>query len=239
MAQAVILEEALYEFDTGTDSTISLLTDTSGNGLNFAGAVGTYTKTTDDPVSGAGYLNVTTAPTILYGADMTGLYTDNFAVGMWVRVDNTTTVGTFFSFDGYMDNLNLIQNNGQWTAAYDKTPVTGITNVIGSAANLSVNTWTHISVIRESGASTFYVNGIAQGGSSSFTPTISSGTQTHLGAGTNGRDFYGDMDRLQVLSFSASDSTGNILSTMGIPEPSSAALLLGIGALATLARRRR
>lgn len=242
MTQAAITTKALYEFDTGDDSNVSLLTDTSGNGLNWTGAVGTYTKKTDAPVSGAGYLSVAQTNTIIYGANMAGLYTDNFAIGMWVRVDNTTTVGTLFCFDGYVDNLNLIQNGSQWTAAYDKNPLNGVTNSIGTSADIALNSWTHLSVIRQSGASTFYVNGIAQGGSNTTTPTISSGTQTHFGGGTgnasDNRTFYGDFDRMQVLSFDASDSTQDILQAMAVPEPSSAALL-GLGGVALIMRRRK
>mgnify|MGYP003773814821 CR=1 FL=1 len=247
MAQAAIVTEALYEFESGTG-----YQDTSGNGLNFGGSTGTYTLKADDPASGSSYLSMdaSTGPnagdkTLIYGADLTGLYQDNFAIGMWVRTDNTTLGGTFFAVDAYNINLKLIQDGDQWTAAYVHTGTDSAAVAagrIGTAFDLQVDTWTHISVIRESGDATFYVNGIAQGPSNSATIAAGAGNQTFLGGGGNAasdRDFYGDLDKVQVLSFAASDSTQDILGVMGIPEPSSAALLLGIGALATVARRRR
>jgi hypothetical protein len=74
------------------------------------------------------------------------------------------------------------------------------------------------------------------GGRKGVTPVINT---PHLSVDPGGFVYFdGHLDEARVVTFTSGESTANILNTLTIPEPSSAALL-GLGGLALVLRRRK
>lgn len=79
--------------------------------------------------------------------------TDNFGLEAWAYT--TTTAGNAivaYNGDTSTAGWGLFRNGNTWTYLYG-----GV--VIGGAAPVQLNTWVHLAVVRDSGVTTFYVNG--------------------------------------------------------------------------------
>ncbi|MGL5016594.1 MAG: LamG domain-containing protein, partial [Luteolibacter sp.] len=176
-----------------------------------------------------------------FGANMGSVPVDNFAVEMWVRVANDAQSVGIFSMGRRADgNLRFHVENGYWAASYKGVGWIGSDPINSPAASQAIteNLWTHLAVIRSSGVSTFYVDGIAQAGTSTATP-VHETSRAHIGVFNQSLAYYaGDVDDLRVFTFDPiSDSPVASLSISAIPEPSS---VVPIGCIIlTVAMRRR
>ena len=163
-----------------------------------------------------------------HGAGFSGFATDNFGVEMWARTSDAGNSVLFAT--GATGHIVFGTQSSQFYAA-----------IHGSGwiqyQAFTPNTWTHLAVIRNNGVSTFYVNGVAQTGTSSTAPTHGTG---HIGVTPGGSGPYeGDLDEIRMFTFEDGDDPVTALNVQAaVPEPSSTALL-GLGSLALILRRRK
>jgi hypothetical protein len=213
--------------------------DQSGNAAHFTGATGAITSSTTlpSPVSSA-YAHFD-GSSDAFGANMGTIPVDNFAVEMWVRVADANRQAGIFSPGRRADgNLRFHVENGYFAASYKgigwigDDPTNGGT--VGQA--ITVNDWTHLAVIRSGGISTFYIDGVAQAGTSSAVPVHETG-RSHIGVFNQGISrFSGDIDELRIFSFDP--VSDNAVSALQIPEPSALMLCIGTVGCAVFRRRR-
>ena len=171
-----------------------------------------------------------------FGANHSAFATDNFGIEMWVRTSDVSQSGSFFGTAGSnTGSVNFLFLNGGWAATIQNVTWIGDNpNAGGNTQTAVADKWTHLAVIRDGGVSTFYIDGVAQAGTSSSS-SITHGT-AHLGltsGASNG--FIGDYDALRLFTFGDEDDPVAALTL--VPEPSTVALL-GLGGFALLLRRR-
>ncbi len=217
----------------------SLSTDTFG-GLFINGGTPTSTIVPASTVA----LNLGTVPTGYYSATGNGVFgsntlgatPDNFGIEIFVNAvagqgDNVflTTTGTTLANSG---GLIFEIRSGNWDVAVPGFDYIG--SILGAGQPVTLG-WTSLAVIRNTGVSTLYINGVAQPRTTTVQPTFSA--NFHLGVTPGGGSwFQGDMDELHVFTFNPlTDNPASFLTA--VPEPGTAAMLLG--ALTVLARRRR
>jgi Concanavalin A-like lectin/glucanases superfamily/PEP-CTERM motif len=212
---------------------------------DFSTVLGVGTSTVVTGVSGApgstayitsaGARGWTTGTTYTSGL---ALATDNFGFSVWTRAAANTsgaggTQGTVFGLGGpsVTGPFQIALTATGWQASSFNV------GNIGTAGAFVANEWINLAVIRSGGVSTFYVNGVASGATFAGAPQHASG---HLSVTPGGSDFfYGDIDEARIVTFTAGETTANVLGGLGaIPEPSSA-LLGGLGVLGLALRRRR
>lgn len=179
---------------------------------------------TSSPID-SGYYNV---------GNFLSLANDNVAIGVYARASaiggNTGTI--FGTGDGGGLDLSLAGNG--WAGSLFNVDWVGPDD--GVTGSFTPGTWVHLALIRDSGLTTFYINGIPQGASLATAPVNSS---PHLSVKPGGSAYFdGQIDEARAVTFDSGESTAAILNTLqGIPEPSSAAFL-AVGCLALVRRRR-
>jgi len=230
--------------ETGSLGTNNRPNDSSGNNRHFTGNTsGTSTSTTSVLTTGVfapgstAYLSTAgTGSEGWFGADLSLLATDNFAFGIYVRsFENTAaTRGNAFVTGGVNGAFGVGLASNGWSAGAFGVSWIGPTN--GVTGSFVANTWTHLAVIRSGGTATFYINGAAQTGTFATAPVHGQG---HLSVDPGGNTFFdGEMDNARVVTFTAGESASNVINALQVPEPTSA-LLVGLGGLGLLLRRRR
>lgn len=170
-----------------------------------------------------------------YDPNFADLPTDNFGFGIYARAANNSGAeqGDIFTVGGSNGAFKLSLGGNGWAASAHN--VAWIGQADGVSGSFSASTWVHLALIRSSGITTFYINGVAQG---TYTGTPVHGA-AHLSVAPGGATYFdGQMDEARVVTFTSGESTANILNTLtAVPEPS--AMALGVlGALAVLRRRR-
>lgn len=231
------------EYHLGEAGSIAVSTssplDTSGNSRNIAtvanGSVVTgNTNFHSSAVGSTAYLD--TSATANQGWFQTNLYsglqTNNFAFGIYASAASLAAgnLGDVFTLGNSNGSFKLSLTANGWEA---KMHVAG--SSIGTVGAFAANEWVHLAVIRDNSQTTFYVNGVAQGGTFAGAPVNNT---PHLSVTPGGTSYFdGRLDEARVVTFTAGESTANVLNTLQVPEPS-AALLGGLGLLALLRRQR-
>ncbi|GAA5121757.1 LamG domain-containing protein [Luteolibacter yonseiensis] len=212
--------------------------DGSGAGAHYTGSTGAITTSTILPSPASGTYSHFDGSSDAFGANMATIPVDNFAIGMWVRVADADRQAGIFSPGRRADgNLRFHVENGYFAASYKGVGWIGDDPTDGGTVGQAIteNEWTHLAVVRSKGVSTFYINGLAQGGTSTATPVHETG-RSHLGVFNQGLSRYsGDIDEIRIFSFDP--DTDNPVSALQVPEPS--ALVLCLGAIGCLVTRRR
>lgn len=224
--------------ETGSLGTDNRPLDNSGNSRNFTGETGgvdasVLTAGVFAPGSSAYLSTANVANNGWYTVSFDSLPTDNFAFGIYVRsFENTSnTQGYAFLLGGATGSFGVGLEATGWNAGAFNTAT------IGTNGTFTANAWTHLAVIRSGGTATFYINGLAQAGT--YTGATEHTGGGHLSADPGGaRWFDGDMDNARVVTFTVGESATNVLNALQVPEPTSA-LLVGLGGLGLLLRRRR
>jgi Concanavalin A-like lectin/glucanases superfamily len=162
--------------------------------------------------------------------------TDNFGIEAWVRP--TSNVGNAtIAYNGNTSNSGwgIFRNGSNYAVLYGGNVLTGGTNTV------DLNQWTHLAVVRASGATTVYKNGVS-------IATTTTGPNVPAGGfaiGTNPTSafefFAGNIDEVRVFTFAAGQfttadlSTGLAFSDPQIPVPTLPPTALWIGLALLLA----
>jgi hypothetical protein len=245
VAPATIVMYAEYHLgEAGSLGTNNTPQDSSGNNRNFASDISGSTATvgTSGVFAPGSTAYLDTSDTAKNdGWSSTNLFsdlpTDNFAFGIYVRAASNTsaTQGYIFSTGNVTNSFNLCLSSNGWAAsAQSQAWISPSGGVSGSFAS---DTWVHLALIRSSGTTTFYINGVANG---TYTGAPINGTPLLSVTAGNTQFFDGQMDEARVVTFGSGDSTTSILNALqAVPEPGAwVSLLGGCGVLLGLRRRR-
>jgi hypothetical protein len=131
----------------------------------------------------------------LAGSSDFGFGTSDFTVETWIRP--TTVTGTLHIYDSRSsagDSAGrLYLDNGQVRYA-----VGGSDIVTSGGTTVSVNTWTHIAVVRNSSTTKIYVDGVERG-SAADSSDLGSSRALYIGANFGGSNaFVGNIDEFRV-----------------------------------------
>ncbi|MCW1924435.1 hypothetical protein OKA05_17850 [Luteolibacter arcticus] len=177
-----------------------------------------------------------------HSANFVTLPTNDFAFGVYARASSLAAAnqGDVFTLGSASNSpagsgafkISLASNG--WAASVNGVAWVGGTN--GVAGSFTADQWVHLAVVRSGGTATFYIDGVAQTGTSSATPVNGA---AHLSVNPGGLTFFdGHLDEARVVTFDSGESTTVILNALqAVPEPSG--VLLGGLAFLTLLRRRR
>jgi GH35 family endo-1,4-beta-xylanase len=195
--------------------------DTGGNSRHFTTATGgmssqVRTEGVWAPGSTA-YLSTTGATVEGWSAPnlLNGLATDNFAFGVFVRAPAIETGGRdIMTLGGATGALKLSLGSGGWCASAHN--VSWIGQADGVAGSFSSSKWVHLAVIRHSGVSTYYLNGVARG---SWGGLPVHGTPFLCLNFSDGLSFHGDVDQARIVTFdAASDDVAVLAELWGAPN---------------------
>ena len=237
--QAAVTTQAYYPVgEGGAAGPANQPLDASGNGRNYLFNIGgaSITTTAPSPFSTANYD---------FGGNQ-GYYDigydapeNNVGVQGWFRISDLAVqsshiFGTGHEFEGL--NIGWDTGTNQFTGSLG-----GITpSVVGSGYAAVANAWVHLALVRDAGIATFYVNGVANGVTSSFVPT--NAAESHVGVSDAAAAFYtGSIDEGAIFTFTAGEfsPTQDLGYNKPIPEPG-ACILMALGAcLVTMTRRRQ
>ncbi|MGB0993262.1 MAG: LamG-like jellyroll fold domain-containing protein [Akkermansiaceae bacterium] len=209
----------------------------SSNYTNAISGASASVATTGASAPGStAYLDTSSATNIgWYGADFSGLATDNFAIGVFARASSINSGDIFTTGGGSpLGAFKISMGTNGWAASAHGVAWIGTAN--GITGSYTANQWVHLALVRQSGTTTFYIDGASQG---TYGGAPAHGG-SHLSVSPGGTSYFdGHIDEARVVTFTTSDSTTDILNTLqAVPEPSSTALL-GLGGLALILRRRK
>lgn len=183
------------------------------NANYFAGATPTGTSGVYAPGS-TDYLDTsdTTKQEGFWGPSYTLPGSDNFGFGIFVRAasNTSTTRGSIFSLGGPSDTnvLKVGLGSGGWYGTANNAAWIGPADGTGFVADQ----WVHLALIRSSGVTTFYINGVAQSAPWSGTPSIG---VAHLNVDAGGGTaFDGNIDEARVVTFLPGQTATDILNLL-------------------------
>jgi hypothetical protein len=163
--------------------------------------------------------------------------TDNFGMEVWVKPAALTGTQTiiYAGSPSASGGIGLRLDNALVSLHFG-----GVGSVSWAAPGLAVNTWTHLAMVRDSGITKLYVNGVDVSPATPRTatpiaPTSAFGVGSYsYGPGT----FTGNIDNLRLFTFTGGQfSAANDLMVV-VPEPASMGLM-ALGALGLLHRCRK
>ena len=102
--------------------------------------------------------------------------TDNFKIDLWVKVSNLTQdTEIFTSADGpQVGAVKIGLYDGYWDASLHNVAWLADPNASNHVA-IVPNAWTELTVTRVSGVTSFFVNGVQDGVTTTATPTWTTG----------------------------------------------------------------
>ena len=130
------------------------------------------------------------------------LGTGDYTIEAWVR---------FSKIDTYQAIIDFRTNNGAYPFIVRDTDgdlyyfVNG-SRLIDNIPARENNVWHHIAVVRSSGTTNFYLNGVSEGNASDSTDYIAD-QNVDIGASTNDNDFFGYISNLRITKEALYTST--------------------------------
>ncbi|MBK1884050.1 PEP-CTERM sorting domain-containing protein [Luteolibacter pohnpeiensis] len=231
-ASAAINVIAYYRMGEDGTLTNGSAVDSSGNGndiLNAVNATGITVSTSDPAPGSTAYYTFDGSTQGFYSSNFAP--DDNFGIEAWVKVGDLMQGNTtIFSTGGNDGGLQLSFDNGSLAGALASSSFVG-----DAYTPSSTDEWVHLALVRADGVTTYYVNGVAYGDSTSA--GINSASTIHLGVSSGASAYFnGSIDEARIFTFdSGAFSTSDLLA---VPEPSIALLgLFGFGGM-LFARRR-
>jgi hypothetical protein len=171
-------------------------------------------------------------------AEGTNMGTGNFTWECWVRATASAGYQTFIDTRGYSTGYSAVGTDGavfgldnlSLTPYYLSDSGAGAT-VISSTISLTVNTWAHVAVVRNSGTTTLYVNGVS-GGSGAGDTTDLSAPYVNIGGVANLGPNYltGQISNLRMVKGTAVYTAGFVPPTSTLRAIAGTNLLLPLAA---------
>jgi hypothetical protein len=224
----------------GNDTTV----DSSGNGHNLtrythSSPAATPTYSSDSGVPGGTLsMDFNAANNDAYSAPLFSTIVDN--VGIQAMVKESTPSTGCIAYNGSLNGTGygLYQMGGTWGFQQSGT---------GAATTVPIvyNTWTSLAMVRDSGVTTLYVNGVATGATWTDTPGVPTGNfsigDTRGGVWPDGIEPYnGLIDEVRMFTFAPGHFNVSDLAYTATPEPGPMMLLVtGVLGLLCYAWRRR
>jgi hypothetical protein len=159
----------------------------------------------------------------------TSALTNNFGMEAWVRSDGSVTGNAVIAYNGNssLGGWGLFRFGATWGYLYGGVE-------FGGGSPLVPGTWTHLAVVRDSGLTTFYVNGVPFS-TSANAPNLPAGG---MGIGANplvsDEFFDGRIDEVRVFTFAPGAFVVSDLNLTAPAVVAPAVPTLGVGALALL-----
>ena len=159
--------------------------DSSTNAFTLT-RTGTPTQGTFSPFSQTGWSNYFGASNYLTVASNAAFSfgTGDFTIEFWLFP--TASFSTTRIMSTYTGGIAIYPNN----SGNILVDVYGVTTRVTTTSTVSINTWTHIAVVRSSGTTTVYLNGVSGGSGADATSYTNSGLYIGTDNGTNSYTGY-------------------------------------------------
>jgi Concanavalin A-like lectin/glucanases superfamily len=134
--------------------------------------------------------------------------TDNFGIEAWVRP--TSNVGNgLIAYNGNTSTTGwgLFRNGSSYAVLYGGNVLQGATG------SVELNQWTHLAVVRASGTTTLYKNGVSVATTGVGPNVPAGGFSIGINPVINGEYFAGNIDEVRVFTFAAGQFTTSDLSS--------------------------
>jgi len=147
---------AWYRFEETTGP----VCDSSGNGNHGTAQGSGYTRGVAGVIGTAISFNGTDGDVMVPAATSLDMITAG-TIELWVRLANTSSVGSTVSRGTGNNDSNVLMNSscGNMQTIFSTTGV-GTTNVTSACNVIPLQTWTHIAVVNDGTTLTMYVNGV-------------------------------------------------------------------------------
>jgi hypothetical protein len=156
--------------------------------------------------------------------------TGNFTIECWVYLSayNGTYGSQIFGGHNYGVGADLIFMVNTTGKLYFQISGSS-TGAITSTSSVSLNTWTHVAVVRSGGTVTPYINGTNAGGGASYTTSVSSTINPGIGSSSNNNNaaaLTGYISNLRVVNGTAVYTTAFAPPTLPVSTVNNTVLLL-------------
>ncbi len=165
-----------------------------------------------------------------YGGALVGTATDNFGIEAWVRSNGRTTGNAAIAYNGNSGSSGY----GLYRLGNSYGGLFGGVTFIGGSAPVSTSP-THLALVRNAGVTTFYVNGVPTGTTTTATPNVPTGSFGIGGNATIAIDefFDGQIDEVRYFTFAPGQfSVGDL--NLRRPEPVPANMPVALALLGVL-----
>jgi hypothetical protein len=144
---------------------------------------------------------------------------NNFGIEAWVRSNGSVTGNAVLAYNGSTaaSGWGLYRIGGNYGFSYGGVVTTGVAPVVSGV-------WTHLALVRQSGTTTFYVNGYAAATSAAVpnTPATASSGGMMIGGNLAGTQFFdGAIDEVRIFTFTAGQFSPSDLTLSGSPTRTS------------------
>jgi hypothetical protein len=119
--------------------------------------------------------------------------TGDFTIEFWMYP--TAAFSTTRVFSTYTGGIAIYPNN----SGNIVVDAYGVATRVTTSSTVSINTWTHIAVVRSSGTTTVYINGISGGSGSDSSNYTNTGLYIGSDNGTNG--YTGYLDEIRIARY--------------------------------------
>ncbi|HEX4961739.1 MAG TPA: IPTL-CTERM sorting domain-containing protein [Thermoanaerobaculia bacterium] len=199
----------------GDNPTVALI-----GGVNLA-RVGspTYSSTTPPAITSSLAMSFNGTTDAYTASSLVSTAVDNFGIEAWVRSAGSVAGNAVIAYNGstVASGWGLYRIGGSYGFSYG-----GVTSV--AATPLVAGAWTHLAVVRQSGTTTFYVNGFAVTTSAAVPniPGLVPSGGMMIGGNLAGGEFFdGEIDEVRIFTFAPGAFSPSDLTLSGSPTRTS------------------